>query len=403
MIDIALLGFGTVGGGVAEVLQKNSALISSRLGDDVNIKYILDLRDFPDSPFADRIVHDGSVIINDPQVTVVAEMMGGIHPAADLTRRCLEAGKSVVTSNKAVVAEFGDELLELARARGVRYLFEAAVGGGIPVIRPLTDELADNEIVSIAGILNGTTNYILTEMKAHGTSFADALRRARELGYAEADPSADVDGFDAARKILIMAAIAYGKLLPLDAVNTRGIRDIPTEDVSLVSRLGASIKLIAFAQRDPKVGGIYASAEPRVVLPACPLCHVDDVFNGVLIEGNMLGETMFYGRGAGKLPTASAVVSDILDAVERPAVVQQRLIWSRAAREDIADANGYACRRCFILDTDSEKFAYTEGDGFDVTGEGMRAVFSADALTDPAAAERAESYAGHCLRIYKVI
>ncbi len=404
MINIAILGFGTVGSGCAEVITRNSKIITARIGDTINIKYILDLREFPDSPFADRIVHDFAVIRDDPEISIVDEMMGGVHPAADFTRECLMAGKSVVTSNKAVVAAVGDELLDIARQKGVRYLFEAAVGGGIPVIRPLIDELADNEINSIAGILNGTTNYILTEMRK-GTPFDSVLRRAQQMGYAEADPSADVDGFDAARKIIILAAIAYGKLLPLESVFVEGIRNIPSEDVSLVAQLGASVKLIAYTMKDPGTGKIYAAVTPRVVMPSCPLCHVDDVFNGVLIDGNVLGETMFYGRGAGKLPTASAVVSDIIDAAERPGAVQQRLMWKKTVPEDIADRDEYRCRRCFILTNDAlEQLTAHVGQKVQcVNHDGMTAAVTEDALTDSEASYAAKMLGKACLRVYRVI
>lgn len=404
MINIALLGFGTVGSGVAEVIDQNRKLIETRLGEDINVKYILDLRDFPDSPYADCIVHDISVIIGDDTVSIVAEMMGGVHPAADFTRACLEAGKSVVTSNKAVVAAVGDELLGVARDHGVRYLFEASVGGGIPVLRPLIDDLADNEIKSVAGILNGTTNFILTDMKKRGTSFDAVLRLAQELGYAEADPSADVDGFDAARKIIILAAIAYGKLLSLDAVSVEGIRNIPAEDVSLLATAGISIKLIAYAEKTEN-GKIYAAVSPRAVLPACPLCHVDDVFNGVLIDCNMLGETMFYGRGAGKLPTASAVVSDIIDAAERPLARPARLMWMPAAEDDIATPTDFACRRCFILDGEPREIpAVCTADGaVTVEGEGGSAVITTKALTDEETSAVIGSLGDACRRCYKVI
>lgn len=404
MINVALLGFGTVGSGCAEVIEKNQKTITARLGDTVRVKYILDLRDFPDSPYADRIVHDFAVIRDDPEVSIVAEMMGGVHPAADFTRECLMAGKSVVTSNKAVVAALGDELLKVARANNVRYLFEASVGGGIPVVRPLIDELSDNEINSVAGILNGTTNYILTEMKRNGTPFDEVLRNAQKLGYAEADPSADVDGFDAARKIIILAAIAYGKLLPLDAVSVEGIRNIPSSDVALLASAGISLKLVAYAERN-REGRIYAAVAPRAVLPSCPLCHVDDVFNGVLIEGNVLGETMFYGRGAGKLPTASAVVSDIIDAAERPGIVQQRLEWTRADAGDIAARDSFCCRRCFLLDGEPDRIPeLCTGDGvMMIDGDGGCAIVTAAPIDDRNTEAAVRELGAHCRRVYKVI
>ncbi|MCQ2353900.1 MAG: homoserine dehydrogenase [Clostridia bacterium] len=335
MINIALLGFGTVGGGVAEVITKNEKIISARLGDKINIKYILDLREFPSSPFADRIVHDFNTILNDPEVSIVAEMMGGVHPAADFSRAALDAGKSVVTSNKAVVAACGDELLALARKRGVRYLFEASVGGGIPIIRPLTDDLASNEINSVCGILNGTTNFILNEMSENGSDFDSVLKQAQEKGYAEADPTADVDGFDAARKIIILAALAYGKLMPLESISIRGIRSVTRADVTVAEQLGCRLKLIADVRLDAD-GRILATVAPRFVRTSCPLAYIDGVFNGVLVRGNMVGNAMFYGPGAGKLPTASAVVADIIDAAERKFAAPPRLDWVRAEEKDIS-------------------------------------------------------------------
>lgn len=337
MIHIALLGFGTVGSGVAEVLTQNEKIISARLGEEIRVKYILDLREFPDSPFGDRVVHDFGVILGDPEVRIVAEMMGGIHPAADFTRAALEAGKSVVTSNKAVVAACGDELLAVAREHGVRYLFEASVGGGIPIIRPLTDDLASNEIDSVCGILNGTTNYILTEMAEKGSDYAAVLADAQALGYAEADPTADVDGFDAARKIIILAALSYGKLISLDDVSIRGIRDVTSEDIAVAEELGCRIRLIAEVQKTAE-GKISACVAPRFVRASCPLCPVSGVFNAVLVRGNMVGDAMFYGRGAGKLPTASAVAADIIDAAERPYAAPTRLCWQKAGAGDAVPA-----------------------------------------------------------------
>lgn len=335
MINIAILGFGTVGSGTADVLTKNEKIIASRLGDSVNIKYILDLHDFPGHPLADRVVHDFNIILNDPEVSIIAETMGGLHPAGDFTRAALAAGKSVVTPNKELVATCGDELLELARENRVRYLFEASVGGGIPIIRPLTDDLAANEIDSVCGILNGTTNYILTGMASDGAEFDDKLREAQRLGYAEANPAADIDGIDAARKIIILAAIAYGKLLPADAVKVCGIRGLNRDDVRLAEAAGCAIKLIASTSRDEN-GAIYASVSPSFVRRTCPLCHIEGVFNGILVRGNMSGDLMFYGSGAGKLPTASAVVSDIIDALERPSAAPSCFNWTKAQPEDIA-------------------------------------------------------------------
>ncbi len=327
MINIALLGFGTVGSGVAEVFSENRDLIRSRTGFDFNIKYILDLREFPDHPLGSRVVHDFNIILNDPEISIVAEMMGGLHPAYDFSMAALKAGKNVVTSNKAVVAAFGPELLREAADRGVRYLFEASVGGGIPIIRSLTELAAGNDIFEIAGILNGTTNYILTMMFKNGLSFADALASAQALGYAEADPSADVDGFDTCRKICILTAVAYGTLIPFEKVETIGIRDITAEDIRAAEAQGCSVKLIARAVRTPD--GIYLKTEPMAVRKTNPLYAIEDVFNGILIRGNVSGDLMFFGKGAGKLPTAGAVVSDILDIPARADSQPHRQLWVR--------------------------------------------------------------------------
>ena len=348
MISIALLGFGCVGSGTAEVLTENKKLIESRLGCEYKIKYILDLRDFPDSPFGDLVVHDFNKILEDDEVSVVAEMMGGSHPAYDFTKACLEAGKSVVTSNKEVVASFGVELCEIAASHGVRYMFEASVGGGIPIIRPMMTDLASNKINSINGILNGTTNYILTAMRDDGKSFADALGEAQRLGYAEANPAADVEGKDAARKTVILGAIASGKLVSPEAISTEGITNISLCDVELAQMLGYSIKLIGHAEdRD---GKLLAFVSPMAVTESNPLARIDGVFNGILVNANMVGDVMFYGPGAGKLPTASAVVADIVDVIAKRDVPPTPVGWVSAEAEDIAPLDDYVCPRLVIVD-----------------------------------------------------
>ena len=348
MISIALLGFGCVGSGTAEVLTENKKLIESRLGCEYKIKYILDLRDFPDSPFGDLVVHDFNKILEDDEVSVVAEMMGGSHPAYDFTKACLEAGKSVVTSNKEVVASFGVELCEIAASHGVRYMFEASVGGGIPIIRPMMTDLASNKINSINGILNGTTNYILTAMRDDGKSFSDALGEAQRLGYAEANPAADVEGKDAARKTVILGAIASGKLVSPEAISTEGITNISLCDVELAQALGYSIKLIGHAEdRD---GKLLAFVSPMAVPESNPLARIDGVFNGILVNANMVGDVMFYGPGAGKLPTASAVVADIVDVIAKRDVPVTPVGWVSAKAEDIAPLDDYVCPRLVIVD-----------------------------------------------------
>ncbi len=348
MIKIAILGFGVVGSGTAEVLTENKALIESRLGCEYEIRYILDLRDFPDSPFGDRVVHDFNVILNDPEVTVVAEMMGGSHPAYDFTKACLEAGKHVVTSNKEVVSTFGVELCAIAHAHGVRYLFEASVGGGIPVIRPMINDLSSNRINRISGILNGTTNYILTSMRDKGATFGDALSEAQKLGYAEANPSADVDGIDAARKIVILAALASGKLADPKAIPTEGITKITLTDTKIAEAFGFTVKLIGHAKVDEE-GKLTAFVSPRMVPVANPLSGIDGVFNGILVDANMVGEVMFYGPGAGKLPTASAVVADIIDIIANRNTEVKPIVWEAATEADMADFADYSCRRLFIM------------------------------------------------------
>ena len=347
MLHIALLGFGTVGSGTAEVLTSNKSMIESYIGNEINIKYILDLRDFPDSPFADRIVHDFDIILNDPEVTLVAEMMGGAHPAYDFSKAALEAGKHVVTSNKEVVATFGIELLKTATAHGVRYLFEASVGGGIPVIRPLMNDFNSNSILAIDGILNGTTNYMLTKMKDEGLAFDTVLRDAQKKGYAEKNPDADIKGKDAARKIVILAALAYGKLISPEDIYTEGITEISDVATTLATQMGYSIKLIGHTERLAD-GRVLAMVSPRLIPPSNPLSHISDVFNGILVETDMLGTTMFYGRGAGKLPTAGAVVADILDIARRPEEVNT-LSWTAAVPEDLAPMSDYVCRHFLIV------------------------------------------------------
>ena len=309
-MKVAILGFGTVGGGTAEMLTQNKSLLENKSGQEIEIKYIVDIREFPDSPFASLITKDFSLVENDPEVSVVLEVIGGCGVAYDFTRRALSAGKSVVTSNKELVATHGTELLRLAEKNGCYYLFEAAVGGGIPVISPLVNELSHNEITEISGILNGTTNYILTRMFSSGAPFDVALAEAQAKGYAEANPTADVDGFDACRKITILSALAFGKLAKGENIHTEGIRGIRAEDVAAASKIGCSIKLLGRAIKTDS-GDLYLMVAPFLLPEACPLSSISDVYNGVLVRGNFVDDVMFYGRGAGAYPTASAVVADV--------------------------------------------------------------------------------------------
>ena len=312
MVNVAILGFGTVGSGVADVLTQNSAVIDRRVDGLIRLKYILDVRDFPDSPYQELFVKDFSVIENDPEVDVVVETIGGAKVALEFTQRALKAGKSVVSSNKELVATHGYDLLQLAKEHGVSYLFEASVGGGIPILRPLTACLAANELDQITGILNGTTNYILTRMIKAGLSFDQALKEAQANGYAEQDPTADVDGHDACRKICILAALAFGQHVYPDQVPTQGIRGVTLADVAYADSCGYKIKLLGRAMREPE-GKVCAFVAPHLVSCENPLAGVEDVFNAIAVTGNAVGDVMFYGRGAGKLPTASAVVADVID------------------------------------------------------------------------------------------
>ena len=316
MAKVAVLGFGVVGSGVAEVLRRNGAHIGQKLHSSVELKYILDLRDFPDSPFSHMVIHDFSIIENDPEIEVVVETIGGAGIAKEYTLRALRAGKSVVTSNKELVAEHGYELMKLAQEKGVSYLYEASVGGGIPIIRPLKQCLAANEISEICGILNGTTNYILTRMIRAGLTFDAALKEAQQNGYAEADPTADVEGHDACRKICILASLAFGRHIYPEQVPTEGISGVSLADVAYADSCGKKIKLLgrAILGEDGKVRAFVA---PHLVGGEAPLAGVEDVFNAITVKGNAIGDVMFYGRGAGKLPTASAVVADVMDAVSR--------------------------------------------------------------------------------------
>ncbi len=315
MVNVAILGFGTVGSGVAEVLTKNSDSIAHRTNDLIRLKYILDVRDFPDSPFADKFVKDFSEIENDPEVDIVVETIGGATIAKEFTERALRAGKSVVTSNKELVATCGYDLLQIAKEKKVSYLFEASVGGGIPIIRPLSQCLAANEILEVCGILNGTTNYILTRMIKAGLPFETALKEAQDNGYAERDPSADIEGHDACRKICILAAIAFGRHVYPAQVPTEGITGVTLADVDYADAAGKKIKLLGRAIKGAD-GKITAYVAPHLVDQTDPLAGVEDVFNAITVKGDAIGDVMFYGRGAGKLPTASAVVADVIDAAK---------------------------------------------------------------------------------------
>ncbi len=320
MSKFAVLGYGVVGSGVVELFYMNREKIENRAGQGMDVKYILDIREFPDSPYKDKFVKTIDEIVADPEIKCVAECMGGVEPAFTFTKKCLEKGISVATSNKELVAAKGDILLALAKENNCNYFFEASVGGAIPIIRPLHKCLAANDIDSVAGILNGTTNFILTKMINEGMKFEDALKLAQELGYAEKDPTADVEGHDACRKICIISSLVYGKHVYPDSVYTKGISDVKLEDVQIVSRWGGSIKLIAKVT-ELENGKILPLVMPMVVPYDNLISRVDDVFNAALVSGNGFDKALFYGRGAGKLPTASAVVADVIEAVKHERTV----------------------------------------------------------------------------------
>ena len=311
MINIAVMGYGTVGSGVVEVINTNGARINQRIGDELNIKYVLDMKDFPGDPVQEKIVHDFETIVSDEDVQIVVEVMGGIEPAYTFVKRCLQAGKSVATSNKALVAKHGAELLSIAAEHDINFLFEASVGGGIPIIRPLNSSLTADEIEEITGILNGTTNYMLSKMFYEGADYDTVLKEAQANGYAERNPEADVEGYDACRKIAILSSLISGQQVDFEDIYCEGITKITVEDMKYAKAMGQMIKLLAVSRKVD--GSFYAMVSPVLVGPSDPLYSVNGVFNAIFVHGNVLGDAMFYGSGAGKLPTASAVVADVVD------------------------------------------------------------------------------------------
>lgn len=330
MLNVSVLGYGTVGSGVVEVLTENQEVIAQKAGHEIQVKYVLDLRDFEGDPIQEKIVHDFNIIANDPDVQIVVETMGGVNPAYEFVKTCLEKGKSVCTSNKELVAKHGAELIAIAREKKVNFLFEASVGGGIPIIRPLNQSLTADKIEEISGILNGTTNYILSKMTQEGSDFDSVLKDAQEKGYAERNPEADVEGYDACRKIAILTSLAYGQQVDYEDIYTEGITKITDTDIKYAKALNASIKIFGTSKKVD--GKVYAMVAPVMIGQDHPLYSVNDVFNGIFVKGNMLGDVMFYGKGAGKLPTASAVVSDVVDAA-RHMGVNVRVNWEKEKLE----------------------------------------------------------------------
>ena len=329
MINIAILGYGTIGSGVYKIIKDNNKHIARRAGEDIKVKYVLDLRDFPGDPVEEVLVHDINVILEDKEVDVVVEVMGGVEPAYTFVKKALEAGKDACTSNKELVAAHGAELLETAAANKVNFFFEASVGGGIPIIRPLTECLTVDHIEEIEGIMNGTTNYILTKMETEGADFDTVLKEAQDKGYAEKNPEADIEGYDACRKIAILSSLAYEKQVDFKDIYTEGISKITTTDFDYMKKIGATIKLLGIARKD--YHKTYSMVAPFVLYPDNPLFNVQDVFNAILVKGDMLGEVMFYGKGAGSLPTASAVVSDVVDIIKRKGE-PAKILWSKEKR-----------------------------------------------------------------------
>ena len=328
MKKIAVIGFGVVGGGVVSLTDENPAMIRAAAGDHVYVKYILDLRDFPDSPYADRVIHDVNIIMNDPEIELVVETMGGVNPALAFSTAALKAGKHVVTSNKELVAKHGEELMRLADENGVAYLYEASVGGGIPLIRSIRTSLASDIVTAVRGILNGTTNYILTRMRDGGISFEEALAEAQQLGYAEKDPSADIHGFDAQRKIMILTAVATGVIVNEADVYTETMSKLTTKDIDAAKRLGGAVRLIGSFVREGN--GVSVSVCPRIVDGKNPLAHIDDVYNGVSAVTSLTGDVLYYGRGAGRYPTAGAVISDITAALSGAYKTEANRTWEKA-------------------------------------------------------------------------
>ena len=359
MVNVAVLGYGTIGSGVVEVLQTNTEVIAQRAGEEIAVKYILDLRDFPGDPNADKIVHDYGIIDKDEDVQVVVECMGGVEPAYTFVKRALLNGRSVATSNKELVAKHGAELIAIAHEKNINFLFEASVGGGIPIIRPLVQCLTADVIEEVSGILNGTTNYMLTRMKEEGISFEEALKEAQEKGYAELHPEADVEGYDACRKIAILSSLAFGQQVDFEDIYTEGITSITTEDIRYATAMNKSIKLLGNSWRVD--GKIYAMVCPMLLDNAHPLSGVNDVFNAIFVRGNMVDETMFYGKGAGKLPTASAVAADVVDCVKHTGK-NIKILWNpeKLTLSDLGDFE----RQYFVrMPADAEAKAITAAFG----------------------------------------
>lgn len=389
MIQVAVFGYGTVGSGVVEVIEKNKEMVNKKSGEELNVKYILDLRDFPGDPYENKVVHDVDVVLNDPDVNIICETMGGVEPAYTFSKRALLSGKSVCTSNKELVANHGPELIRLAKENNCNYLFEASVGGGIPIIRPLNYSLTAEKIEAITGILNGTTNYILTKMEQEGADFADVLKEAQAKGYAEKDPTADVEGYDAGRKIAILSSLMTGKNVKYEDVYTEGITKITAADFAYAKKLGRSIKLLAMS-KELANGETLAMVSPFMIDAKHPLHMVNGVFNAVFVRGNMLGDSMYYGKGAGKLPTASAVVSDVVDCARH----QGKTIMCFWDAQDVKLAGMDTVNRAFFVRVGEKEEAKVKelfGNVEKVKADGLKDEFAfiTDTMTEKEFAEKA--------------
>ncbi len=396
-MEAAIMGYGTIGSGVAEVLRINRESIRKRAGEEIGIRYILDLRDFPGDPLSEKLVHDYRVIAEDPQVQVVVETMGGVEPAYTFVKAMLMAGKHVTTSNKALVAAKGAELTALAKEKNVHFMFEASVGGGIPIIRSLNSCLTADEIEEITGIVNGTTNYMLTKMSREGLEFDDVLKDAQDKGYAEKDPTADIEGYDACRKIAILTSLVCGQQVDYEDIHTEGITDITATDIRYASAMGRVVRLLASSKKTKN--GYAAMVAPFLLPPEHPLYSVNDVFNAVFVHGNVLGDAMFYGSGAGKLPTASAVVADIVEIARHPDA-GLAVDWS-TKKIELADFN--SIRNRFFVRTTAERPAIRAvfGDVEYIVAEGISGErgFLTEELSEAAFAAKAEQLQGILQRI----
>lgn len=399
MIQAAIMGYGTIGSGVAEALRVNQEKIAKRAGDGIRIKYVLDLREFEGDPVQELIVHDYQVIAQDPEVKIVVETMGGVEPAYTFVKAMLEAGKHVVTSNKALVADKGAGLIALAKEKNVNFLFEASVGGGIPIIRAIHSCLTADEIEEITGILNGTTNYMMTKMADEGLEFDDVLKTAQDLGYAERDPSADVEGYDACRKIAILTSLVCGRQVDFGDIHTEGITKISAVDMKYAKQMGRKVKLLASSKKTED--GYLAVVAPFLISPDHPLYMVNDVFNAVFVHGNVLGDAMFYGSGAGKLPTASAVVADMVEAAKNLSC-NIPLEWNpdKMRLADFAKASSrFFVRTSFGKDKVSEVFENAEF--VDVAGVDGETGFVTDLMTEEAFADKSKAL-GNILSVIRM-